>query len=155
MKTLFLSIIAFLAFTASYSQSSFKRLPKPAHLVSSRLSASQVSNKAVKAFRFTGPIAGYMYPQNMVVTGFGYGFQRMHFVDSTQKYYVDFSISGVAYIGGNVVKTSNPYNIASIGISLGVLNQLIMIGPAYNLPAIAGGKGSIGVVFNIAVPLNN
>jgi len=79
----------------------------------------------------------------------------MHFIDSTQKYYVDFSISGVVYVGGNVVKTNNPYNIASIGISLGVLNQLISVGPAYNLPATVGGKGSIGVVFNIAVALNN
>lgn len=136
------------------AQSSFKRMPKPGRTNARFSAAVAAGQKPVTAFRFTGPIAGFMYPQNLVVTGLGYGWQRMHFVDSTQKYYTDFSISGVVYAGGNVRPGLNPNNIISAGISLGILNQLLMIGPAYNFPK-GEVKGSFGVVFNISIALNN
>ncbi len=138
------------------SQSSFKRIPKPVQSQRARLAptGAVIGEKPFTAFRFTGPIAGFMYPQNMVVTGLGYGFQRLHFVDSTQKYYTDFSISAVVYAGGNVTPKVNPNNIISAGVSLGVLNQLFMVGPVYNFPK-GEAKGSFGVVFNISIALNN
>jgi len=155
MKNLIILLLVFFC-TNCMAQSSFKRMPKPVQTYrkTNSLSTDNNANKAFSAFRFTGPIAGYLYPQNQVVTGLGYGWQRLHFVDSTQRYYTDFSISAVAYAGGTVAPTLHPNNIVSIGISLGVLNQLVMIGPAYNLPVHGSAMGSIGVVFNISVPLN-
>lgn len=99
------------------------------------------------AFRFTGPIAGYMYPQDKFVTGFGYGWEKLHFDTNKQKYYADLSVILASYVADN----SLPY---AFGISLGAFNQLIMIGPAYNLPT-PGKKGSFGVVVNLSMTLNN
>ena len=152
MKFNFLLLLLIFSITAS-AQSSFKRIPRPAKN-NARFAAIAAGQKPVTAFRFTGPIAGFMYPQNMVVTGLGYGFQRMHFVDSTQKYYTDFSISGVVYAGGNVRPSISPNNIISAGISLSMLNQLINVGPVWNF-AKGDVKGSFGVVFSIGVALNN
>jgi len=149
MKHLFLLLS--IAFSLNVSaQSPFKHIPPPAKTYRVTLGASN----EITAYRFTGPIAGYMYPQNQVVTGLGYGFQRLHYVDSTQRYYTDFSISAMAYAGGNVLPSLTPNNIMSVGISLGFLNQLVMFGPAYNLPTADKPKGSFGVVINISVPLN-
>ena len=133
------------------NSSPFKHLPKPAKKYG--LPNVQAANPTVIAYRFTGPLAGYMYPQKQVVTGIGYGYQRLHYVDSTQRYYTDFSVSGMLYAGGNVATVNNT-NIISVGLSIGVLNQLIMFGGAYNLPSANNSKGSFGLVFNIAVPLN-
>lgn len=139
------------------AQSSFKRLPKPQSLSASNrthaISSAPIANQVFTAFRFTGPIAGYLYPQNQVVTGLGYGWQRLHFVDSTQKYYTDFGINAVVLAGGNVLPTLHPNNIISAGLELSVLNQLFMIGPVWNF-GTSGKSGSIGLVFNISVPLN-
>lgn len=152
-KLFLLSLVLLFSMGICEAQSSFKRLPRPSPSYKKTLAALP-DEKAITAFRFTGPIAGFMYPQNMVVTGLGYGFQRLHYVDSTDKYYTDFSISGVVYAGGNVRPSIHPNNIMSVGISLGVLNQVFMAGPCYNFPN-GPVKGSIGVVFNISMPLNN
>ena len=149
MKQLFLLILVAGTLIAS-AQSPFKALPKKQHG-----KYSLALNQTTSAFRFTGPIAGYLYPQNQVVTGLGYGYQKLKWIDSTGKYYTMFSVSGVLYAGGNVTPHVFPdNNVISVGISLGVLNQLIMAGPCYNLPK-GGNKGSWGVVINVAVPLNN
>lgn len=139
------------------AQSPFKRLPKPQSLLAASRAHAIVAptqEKAFYAFRFTGPIAGYMYPQNQIVTGLGYGWQRLHFVDSTQKYYTDFSISAVAFAGGNVSPTLHPNNIISIGVGLGVMNQLLEIVPCYNFPSSGHSGGSVGIVFSFSMPLN-
>lgn len=158
IKHLFLFSLLILSINFCYAQSSFHKVPKP-HKSNGKLIAgaavASTDNTVVKAFRFTGPIAGYMYPQNQVVTGLGYGWQRMHFVDSTQKYYTDFSISAVILAGGKVLPSIPKHNVISAGIGLATLNQLLMIIPCYNFPVSSSNKGSIGVVFSIAVPLNN
>lgn len=133
--------------------SPFHRIPEPAKLKKLALAASP-SSVNISAWRFTGPIAGFMYPQNQVVTGLGFGYQNLHWVDSTQRYYTNYSVNAVMYAGGNVTPSINPNNIMSVGVSLGVLNQLILIGPAYNLPTSTKPKGTFGIVFNMAVPLN-
>ena len=159
MKLKHLLLYCLLIFSvSSYAQSSLKRVPKPVKkAANARILGVADNSNVVKAFRFTGPIAGYLFlpgNKNQIVTGLGYGWQRMHFVDSTQKYYTDFSISAVAYAGGNTLPSLHPNNIMSVGVSIGVLNQLIMLGPAYNLPSIGNSKGSIGLVINISMPLN-
>lgn len=150
-KILFL-LLAIIFTSYSYGQSILKRLPKPNNVMLSKAMNSATS-ATVTAWRLTGPIAGFMYPQNQVVTGLGYGYQKLHWVDSIQKWYTDYSISLVAYAGGNVTPTLSPNNIISLGISAGFLNQLIMVGPAYNLPS-GNKKGTVGVVFNVSMPLN-
>jgi hypothetical protein len=132
------------------AQSPFKRMPKPEMRYGISLAAAPVS---VTAWRFTGPIAGFMYPQNQVVTGLGYGYNRMHFVDSTQHYYVDISVSGVVLAGGNVTPSFQANNIMSAGIGIGFVNQLIQIIPCYNFASPNNTKGSFGVVVAVAVPL--
>lgn len=148
------SILIFWAFvvTDCPAQGVLKRLPKPTRPMMAKANAN-ASPVTISAWRLTAPIAGFMYPQQQLVTGIGYGYQRLHWVDSTQRYYTDFSISGVIYLGGDVNTSVNPNNILSIGISLGTLNQLVMVGPCYNLPK-NGVKGSIGIVFNVSMPLN-
>lgn len=148
IKSLLLIVFLGAAMFAS-SQSAFKALPKKQH---GRYGLSAPTS--ITAFRFTGPMAGYSYPANQVVTGLGYGWQKLHWVDSTQKYYTDFSLSAVLFAGGNVNPSLEEHNIISVGLSLGVLNQLIMIGPVYNFPK-GDTKGSFGVVVNFSVPLNN
>jgi hypothetical protein len=152
-----LLLTAILFCTTCIAQSPFKRLPKPytQGAVHSNAIGDVVAPAAtLNAFRFTGPIAGYMYPQNQVVTGIGYGYQKLHWDDAIQRYKTDFSINAVAYAGGNVEPDlKNPNSIMSLGISAGFANQLIMIGPAYNLPT-KDTKGSFGLVVNISVPLN-
>lgn len=137
---------------ANAQNSPFHRLPRPER--KPMLGQMAPVPTTITAFRFTGPMAGFMYPQNQVVTGLGYGWQKLHYVDSTLKYYCDFSVSAVIYAGGNVQPSVQDNNIMSIGLSLGFLNQLLMIGPVYNLPK-DGNKGKFGVVANFSVPLNN
>jgi hypothetical protein len=153
MKLLLL-VTAILFITNCNAQSPFKRLPKPESTLGAFQSNAIAPGAAISAFRFTGPIAGFMYPQNQLVTGIGYGYNKLHWVDSTQRYYTDFSINAVAYAGGNVTPSIHPNNIISLGVSVGALNQLIMVGPAYNLPSGGSSKGSVGFVVNISVPLN-
>ena len=147
----FLSAIIFFS-SCVIAQNPLKRMPIPVQKFSAL--AGVTANPTITAWRFTGPMAGFMYPQNQVVTGLGYGYQRMHFVDSTQRYYTSFSISGVVYAGGNVTPSINPNNIISIGISAGLFNQLVMFGPCFNLPSAKSSGGSLGVVVNFSVPLN-
>ena len=88
------------------------------------------------------------------MAGIGYGPQWMHFVDSTQKYYTTFSVQLVGWVNGNTTPSLAPPNFASVGITVGIFNQLIQLGAAYT-PATAITKSQIGPVINIAIPLNN
>lgn len=152
MKQLKFSIIAVLLIVSAqtFAQSSFKRLPIPEHR--SALSPQGITqSNEITAFRFT-PFGGYNVFTKQVVAGLGYGWNKLHFVDSIQRYYTDFSIMGVIYAGGNT--TPSLYNVASIGISIGLLNQLIIVGPCYTLPTDGQKNGTFGAVVSLGVPLN-
>ena len=99
-------------------------------------------------------MAGYNVSTKQLQAGLGYGIQWLHFVDSTQKYYTDFSINAVGWVNGNTAPSLTPPNFASFGITVGVLNQLIQGGVAYT-PATAATKGNFGLIVNLAIPLNN
>jgi hypothetical protein len=151
MKHLKIVILFLLIANLATAQSPFKRLQKPQRIYS--LSAWNVSIPKITAWRFLSPILGYT-TDNQIVTGSGFGYNKLHYVDSTEKWYTDISINAMVYAGGRVNPSFNPNNIASIGISIGLLNQLIILGPAYNLPILAGTKGKIIGVVSLAVPLN-
>lgn len=155
MKYLIILILSFALFKG-YSQSIFKRVPKP----SKQATSFALSTNTLPITKFVWrlvPIAGYMYPQNQIVAGMGYGIQRIHWVDSTQRYYTNWSISGAAILGGDTKKPVTPNNIMSLGISLGALNQLANFGLYYNLPKrtpMIVTKGSFGFVVHTSIPLN-
>lgn len=155
MKQLFQLILLLFIFGNLSAQtiktSPFKRLPPPSKASYYKLSSSV---NRVTAYRFTAPMAGFDVLNNKIVTGAGYGFNRLHWVDSTQKYYTDYSINAVVYAGGFVAPSIIKNNIISVGVSAGFLNQIAMVGIAYNLPLVEGTKGKMGVILNFSVPLN-
>lgn len=139
-------------------QSAFHRIPPPSKLNPFKPVPHYkltLETPKITAFRFTGPIAGYDLINNKVVTGVGYGMQKLHWIDSTQKYYADFSLSGIVFAGGNATPSVTQNNIVSVGIGAGFLNQLILVAPVYNLPLIYGTKGKFGLVVSVSVALNN
>jgi len=94
-------------------------------------------------------MAGYLYPGQQLVTGLGYGFNHLKFIDSTQKWNTIYSVNAVVFAGGNVAPTLSPFTVLSAGISVGLLNQLIQVGPVYNF------SGKFGVFLSVSVALNN
>lgn len=116
--------------------SPFKHIPIPSR---DGLLKAALSNE-VTAYRFVLPFAGYSPITKQISTGIGYGWNKLHFVDSTSTWYTDVSIFGAIFVNGNI--NPSPYNFTSVGVGIGVLNDLIMIVPAYNLPTETFKKGS-------------
>lgn len=100
--------------------------------------------KSVTAYRFVLPFAGYSPLTQQISTGIGYGWNKLHFVDSTSTWYTDLSIFGAIFVNGNI--TPSPYNFTSVGVGVGFLNDLIMIIPSYNLP---DGKFDLKISFGL------
>jgi hypothetical protein len=136
--------------SAQIKSSPFKPLPKPA---STHLMLSTGLSHDLTAWRFT-PMSGYNVTTKQLQAGLGYGIQWLHFVDSTQKYYTDFSINLVGWVNGTTAPTLSPPNFASFGATVGIVNQLIQVGWAYT-PATPNTKGRGGLIVDLAIPLNN
>lgn len=131
MKHIFILIIVAFSLSAQAQvihSSPFKHIPLPQQ---NGLMRATLSNE-VTAYRFVLPFAGYSPVTKQMSTGIGYGWNRLHFVDSTQSYYTDLSVFVAAFANGDF--TPSPYNAASFGIGVGFFNDLIIIVPAYNLP---------------------
>src|SRR6185437_10575750 len=139
-KLIFFCAILFCTFSLSaqvtLKSSPFKHLPIPQK---SGLLKSVLSN-SVTAYRFVLPFAGYSPITKQISTGLGYGWNKLHFVDSTSTWYTDVSIFGAIFVNGDL--TPSPYNFTSVGVGIGVLNNLVMIVPAYNLPTSQFKSGS-------------
>lgn len=149
--TLFAFVFTMSAATMAQVQlktSPFKHLPVPQK---SGLFKAVLNNKIV-AYRFVLPFAGYSPITKQISTGLGYGWNKMHFVDSTQKYYTDLSIFAAIFVNGDLVPT--PYNFTSFGVGIGMLNNLITIVPAYNLPNSNNKGGAFDLKISFGVPLN-
>lgn len=149
-------ILIAIVFTATVSQaqikaSPFKPLPKPK--VSYALPISQAIKHDTTAWRFT-PMAGYNVTTKQLMAGFGYGIQWIHFDQATEKYYTDFSVNAVGWVNGTTSPSLYPPNFTSFGITTGFLNQLVQVGGAFT-PATPDTKSHIGLVVNLAIPLNN
>lgn len=147
MKKIFF-LAAILLFTSSLfaqiliEESPFNHLKPPEKSVLRMLSSKSVSSNKYIAWRFVSPFATYSVTTQQIGTGIGYGWNRMHFVDSTQSYYTDISVILVLCINGNITPT--PYNFTSIGLGFGVHNNLFMLVPAYVVP-FGGKKGGIDI----------
>jgi hypothetical protein len=153
MKQLLILLFVALSFNVS-AQSAFKRYPKPTHAkltyLNNRGITSANVNPEVIALRFSAPTATYLYPQRMIGTSLGIGYNRMHWVDSLQKYYKDFALNLAIIAAGNT--TPNVNNFMSIGIFACFYNSLFQFGPVYTLPSATIPKGTFGVGVNIGVP---
>lgn len=128
----------------------FKPVAKPDKL---GLFSATAAKSEIQALRFT-PMAGYNLSTKQIQAGIGYGLQFMHFVDSTQKYYTDFSVQLVGWVNGSTTPSLNPPNFVSGGITVGFLNQKVQVGAAYT-PKTSATKANVGLIVNFAVPLNN
>ena len=129
--------------------SPFHHIPKPKS--KSSLLYKTVANNKINTFRFVLPFAGYSPITRQISTGIGYGWNRLHWVDSIQTYYTDLSVFGAIFINGDVTPT--PYNFTSVGVGVGLLNGLINICPAYNLPSAdkPGGAFDLKISFGLTL----
>lgn len=154
-RLLILSLILIGVGGIANAQNVFKAIPKPSWYqpkLSVRADVLTVStDSTMNAWRFIGPMGGYLYTASgqQVVTGLGFGFQHLRFIDSTGKWTCQYSINAIALAGGNAPPTLSPFTVMSVGISLGLINNLLQIGPVYNL------GGSFGVFATLSVSLNN
>src|ERR1700681_1545395 len=121
-KSIAFLLLTFLA-TAVSSQSVFRAFPKIGH-ISKSLAMAPGSVIMTEAWRFTGPMGGYLYSstsQSQVVTGLGFGYSKMKWIDTTGKWYTTLSVNAVAFAGGNIAPTLQPFTVISVGVSLGLL----------------------------------
>ena len=130
------------------NRSPFKHLLPP---TKSTFYMSSSIPTTITAYRFVLPFAGYSPITKQISTGIGYGWNKMHWVDSTQSYYVNLSVFGAIFINGDLTPT--PYNFTSIGAGVGLLNGLIMIVPAYNLPTSENPHGAFDLKLSFGITL--
>jgi len=152
MKKLTLFISMALIVSVSFSQSAFKRLPKPAAAAVSAKNLKygatvSATDSVFNAFRFVTNIAAYAYPGNIAMAGAGLSYQHLDYNFATQKYTCKWSVSGMMWAGGSLAP-KNPSEAVSFGVLFGAFNNLIMVGPAIN-----GGKAQ--AVVSIGINLNN
>lgn len=161
-KVLILTVVLFAAVSLHAQEynvklNPFHRVPNPEKILQSaktyKLTSKEFDSKIVlKTFRFS-TFAGYSVVSQKIQAGIGYGWERMHWVDSTQRYYVDFSVIGAILSGGPTTPDITHYT--SIGCGIGLFNQKLIILPVYNLPNKSiDGKGGFDVVISVGVPLN-
>lgn len=161
-KALTLAVVLFAAVSLHAQEykvklNPFHRLPNPEKILQSvktyTLTAKGLDSTVVlKTFRFS-TFAGYSLLSQKIQAGAGYGWERMHWVDSIQRYYVDYSVIGAILSGGPTTPDITHYT--SIGCGVGLFNQKLIILPVYNLPNKSiNGKGGFDVVISVGVPLN-
>jgi len=134
--------------------SPFHRLPKPG----AKAIFGATSATTATAWRFTAAAASYDIVNNKILTGIGFGWNKMHVkTDSSgnSTWYTDLTINGNVYAAGNAVPTYSygNTNIIGLGVSVGILNKLINIGYVY-YPPMNGGTSKSGVIAGISIPLN-
>lgn len=136
---------------AALAQSPFKSLPR---VEATRAQfypklALATKDSSVYAWRPIANIAAYAEPGNLLMAGVGFGYQKLTWNTTTQKWVSDWSVSGVAFAGGSTAPSS-PATVMSVGVLGGVLNNLFMLGPIYNF-----GTKQFGVAVSVGINLNN
>jgi hypothetical protein len=146
MTKLIIYLLAILLFGCSAkAQSFFKPLPRVTRM--NFAMASGQTDSILNAFRPITNIAAYGEPGNILMAGAGVSYQHLQWDVVAQKWNCLWSISAMGWAGGSVAP-STPAQIGSYGILFGVLNNLIMAGPAIN-------DGKLMAVVGIGINLNN
>src|SRR5580700_4562249 len=130
MKYLLIAILSLFLFTCATAQSPFKPVPKPATsrvrafaaIADSAVVAPITADSVTTAFRLIADIAAYSEPGNIAMAGIGYGYQKLTYSSTTQKWTCNWSVSGFAFGGGSVVP-STPASVVSVGVLGGLLNN--------------------------------
>lgn len=150
MKQIIILLLIVFSLSAASAQtlktSPFKHIPVPQK---NMLKAS--SSNSVTAYRFVLPFAGFSPITKQISTGIGYGWNKLHWVDSTSTWYTDVSIFGAIFVNGDI--NPSPYNFTSVGVGIGVLNDLIMIVPSYNLPTSQNKNGAFDLKISFGLTL--
>lgn len=146
----YILLIASLLFigVVANAQSPFKPLAKLAN-PNPFVRVATTTDSTVGAFRFIADIAAYSEPGNIAMAGLGYGYQKLTFNSTTQKWTCNWSVSGCAFAGGSVVP-STPASVMSVGVLGGIVNNTVMAGPVYNF-----GTKQFGIALSVGINLNN
>lgn len=148
MRINLLLIAAIIMAHSVTAQSFFKPLPKreqivvinqnmlaPNGEVTGRFKSLAIVNTSMdstmNAWRPIANIAAYAEPGNILMAGAGISYQHLKWDITNQKWNCQWSISALGWAGGSVAPKT-PADAISYGIMFGVLNNLIMIGPAIN-----------------------
>lgn len=137
--------------TISQAQSLFKPIAKPAaqHLTLTprALAPTTTVDSTLNAWRTTAA-AVYGIPGNIVIAGVGLAYQHLKYDYTNTRWQSQWSVGAYAFAGGSVAP-STPADIISVGILAGFYNDLIRVGPIYNM----NGKFSLGV--SVGINFNN
>lgn len=151
MKVLLFAAAMILLSHSLLAQSFFKPIPKREQVVSNGYSFRALTNTSMdstmNAFRPVANIAAYAEPGNILMAGAGISYQHLKWDLTSQKWDCKWSLSGIMWAGGSVAPKT-PVDAISYGVMFGILNNLIMVGPAIN------GSKVIATVA-IGISLNN
>lgn len=144
--------LAFLAVGATASaQSFFKRLPAP-NSKSFSITSDRAGNivitepvSTMNAFRPIVNVASYGVPGNTALSGAGISYQHLKFDETSQKWNAVWSINGLAWY--SVPLSGNENNRVAYGIAGGLMNNLLLVGVAYDGTKFLGTVG-IGISLN-------
>jgi hypothetical protein len=158
MKLLLFLLLSVVFTTSCSAQSPFKKRPYLAYPAreSFKLGVAPLDS-VVNQWRFTAG-TGYSYPDGNVQAGLGFGYQHSTYTYATSSYYVNWSISGYAWAGGNVApKTVS--DVVKLSIMGGFLNGAFSIGPYYSIgpqQVDANGKNisKVGVMVITSINFN-
>lgn len=147
-----LLLIAIIFSVSCSAQSFFKPLPK-AHEYATRLSLTVVdsSNLTMNAFRPVANIASYGFSNGSgsLLTGAGVSYQHLKWSAADQRWNSVWSLNALAWYNAPLSTTSDPSTTAfAYGIAVGLLNNLILVGGAYN-------GHSLFPTLGIGISLNN
>lgn len=139
----------------------FHRVLPPTQLVlQGKLSLQYGATEAypdITTFRIIGPVAGYGVVNNNLVAGVGYGFNRLHYVDSLSIYHSRYSFNamlwGAAALGVPSLDPNNK-NVIGIGPSVGLFNNILVIGYCWKAPFVTGTSGQSDLIIAGHLPIN-
>jgi hypothetical protein len=142
--SLFLAFFFLLSF--ANAQSFFSKIRKPVYTSELKLTAINVDS-IIMAIRPVVVPAAYMEPGNILSAGAGFGYNKLSWNATNQSWTSLWSVSAIGFAGGSLVP-STPASIVSVGMGLGLLNNTIIFGPAYNFQTKWAAFLSFGINFN-------
>lgn len=151
MKYLLIAAFLFIA-TVANAQSPFKS--------QNVLAAPSVpkTDSIINAWRFSIPVspAGITFAGiYQAAAGLAYGFQKQNYNFATQVYTVKWSASFVWIPIQTGVPINSIKDIATFGALFGIKNNIINLGPFYNINAPGKFKDKAGLWLTTTINLNN
>ena len=143
-KFIIFSLFLFLAAGVS-AQSFFKPLPKLHKYSLSSTDTTTKTGATQNAIRPIVNVASYSVPGNQILTGAGVSYQHLVYDAVSQKWNSTWSINALGWYQSSLTGTAP--QLFAYGVAVGLLNNLVLIGGAYNDKQIVATIG-IGVSLN-------